>query len=41
MEIVDNCGSVGSGVEFCFDDFEFEFPHVLWEIVVIVDAGVG
>ena len=23
------------------DDFEFEFPHILWEIVIIVDAGIG
>ena len=40
-EIVDDCRSVGSGVEFCFNDFEFEFSHVLWKVVVIVDTGVG
>ena len=38
---MDDCGSVGGGVEFCFNDFEFEFSHVLWEIVIIVDTGVG
>ena len=40
-EVVDNGGSVGSGVEFCFDNFELEFSHVLWEVVVISDMGVG
>ena len=32
---------MGSGVEFCFNDFELEFSHVLWEVVVILDMGVG
>ena len=40
-EIVNNGCGVGGGVEFCFDNLEFEFPHVLWEIVVVVDTGVG
>ena len=38
---MDNSHGMGSGVEFCFNDFEFEFFHVLWEVVVIVDTGVG
>ena len=41
MEIVDNSHGVGGGVEFCFDNLEFEFPHVLWEIVIVVDSGIG
>ena len=41
MEVVDDGGSMDSGVKFCFNDFEFEFPHVLWEIVIAVDLGVG
>ena len=41
MEVMDDGGSMGSGVEFCFDDFELEFPHILWEIVVVVNSGVG
>ena len=41
MEVVDNGGSMGGGVEFCFNNFEFEFPHILWEVVVIADAGIG
>ena len=40
-EIVDDCHGVGSGVEFSFNDFEFELSHVLWEVVVIADIGVG
>ena len=28
-------------VEFCFNDFELEFSHVLWEVVVVSDMGVG
>ena len=32
---------MGGGVEFHFDDFELEFSHVLWEIVVIADTGIG
>ena len=41
MEVVDDCCSMGGGVEFCFNNFELEFPHVLREVVVIVDTGVG
>ena len=40
-EVVDDGGSMGGGVEFCFDDFEFEFPHILWEIVIIANSSVG
>ena len=32
---------MGSGVKFCFDDFEFEFSHIFWEIVVVVDTGIS
>ena len=32
---------MGGGIEFCFNDFEFEFPHILWEIVVVVNSSVG
>ena len=32
---------MGSGIELCFNDFEFKFSHVLWEIVIIVDSGIG
>ena len=28
-EVVDNCCGMGGGVEFSFDDFELEFPHIL------------
>ena len=38
---MDDCCGMGSGVKFCFDDFELEFPHIRWEIVVIVDMGIG
>ena len=38
---MDNGSSVGGDVEFGFNDFEFEFPHVLWEVVVVVDTGIG
>ena len=41
MEVVGDGGSVGSGVEFSFDDFELEFSHVLWKVVIVVDTGVG
>ena len=41
MKVVNYCGSVDSGVEFYFHDFEFEFSHVLWEVVIVVDTGVG
>ena len=40
-EVVNNCGGMGSGIEFCFDDLELEFPHILWEIVVIANSGIG
>ena len=32
---------MGSGIKFCLDNLELEFPHMLWEIVVIADSGVG
>ena len=32
---------MGSGVKLCFDNFELEFSHILWEIVIIVDSGIG
>ena len=38
---MDDCGSMGSGIELSFDDFEFEFFHVLWEVFVIADSGIG
>ena len=41
MEVVDNGGSMGGGIELCFNDFELEFPHILWEIVVVADSSVG
>ena len=41
MEVVDDGDCMGSGVEFGFNDFELEFSHVLWEIVVVVDTGIG
>ena len=41
MEVVDNCGGMGGGIEFCFDNFEPEFPHILWEIVVVANSGIG
>ena len=41
MEVVDDCCSMGGGVEFCFDNFELKFPHILWEIIVIVDSDIG
>ena len=41
MEVVDNHHSMGGGVEFCVNNFELKFPHILWEIVVIADMGIG
>ena len=41
VKVVNYCGSVGGGVEFCFHDFEFEFSHVLWEVIIVADMGVG
>ena len=38
---MDNCCGVGGGVKFCFDNLELELPHVLREVVVVVDMGVG
>ena len=32
---------MGSGVKFCFDDCEFEFSHIFWEIVIVVDSSIG
>ena len=32
---------MGSGIELCFDNFEFEFSHVLWKVVIIADMGVS
>ena len=40
-EIMDDGSSVGSGVEFSFNNFEPEFSHVFWEVVVIANTGVG
>ena len=40
-EVVNDGGSMGGGVKFCFDDFEFKLPHVLWEIVIAVDSGIS
>ena len=41
MEVVDDHGSVSSGVKFCFDNFEFEFSHIFWEVVVVADTGIS
>ena len=41
VEVVDDDGGVGGGVKFCFDNFEFEFSYVLWEVVIVVDTGIG
>ena len=41
MEVVDDCCGMGSGVKFCFNDFELEFPHILWEIVIVADSSIG
>ena len=38
---MDDGSGVGSGIEFCFYDFEFEFPHILWEIVIVANSSVG
>ena len=32
---------MGGGIEFCLNDFEFEFPHILWEIVIVANSSVG
>ena len=40
-EVVDDGSSVGSRIKLHFNDFEFEFLYVLWEVVVIVDVGIG
>ena len=41
MEVVDDSGGMGGGIKFCFNNFELEFPHILWEIVVVANSGVG
>ena len=41
MEVVDDGGSMGSGIQFVFNNFKLEFSHILWEIVIIVDSGIG
>ena len=38
---MDDSGSMGGGVELSFNDFELEFPHILWEIVIVADLSVG
>ena len=38
---MDDGGSVGSGVKFCFDDCEFEFSQIFWEIVIVADTGIS
>ena len=32
---------MGSRIKFSFDNFELEFPHILWEIVIVADSSVG
>ena len=32
---------MGGRVELRFDDFELEFSHILWEIVVTADSSIG
>ena len=41
MEVVDDGCGMDSGVKFCFDDFELEFSHILWEIIIVVDSGIS
>ena len=36
----DGCG-MDSGVQLGFYDLEFEFSHILWEIIVRADVGIG
>ena len=38
---MNDCGSVGSGVKLCFNNFEFELPHVLCKVIDIADIGIG
>ena len=38
---MDDGGSMGRGVKFRFDDFELEFPHIFWEIVIVADSSIG
>ena len=38
---MDDCSSMDGGVKFCFNNFEFEFSHIFWEIVVVVDTGIS
>ena len=32
---------MSGGIKLCFNDFEFEFPHILWEIVIVANSSVG
>ena len=32
---------MGGGVKLSFDDFELEFPHIFWEIVIVADSSIG
>ena len=41
MEVVNDGGSVDCRVQLGFNNFEFKFPHILWEIIIIVDTGIG
>ena len=41
MEVMDDGSGMGGGIEFCLYDFELEFPHILWEIVIAANSGVG
>ena len=38
---MNDCSGMDGGVEFSFDNLELKFPHILWEIVVIADSGIG
>ena len=40
-EVMDDGSGMGGGIEFCLDDFELEFPHVFWEIVITANSGIG
>ena len=41
MEVVNNGCSIGCGAQLCFNDFEFKFPHILWEIIDVADTCIG
>ena len=32
---------MGGRIKFSFNNFELEFPHILWEIVIVADSSVG